>query len=872
MKKILWICCILLCCNIGQATAQNKKARKAKKKDKTEAKKDDEKKDKKDLLKTCVKQDGLFTMYQDTTNGSAYLGIREDQLDKDFIYFSYTENGPIWTFHVRGVFRENKVFTIRKHYDRIEFVTQNTSFYFDEENAISRAADANITEAIMVSTKIEKTDEKEKIYYIKADDLFLSEKIAAIKPTPPSGPNANKAFNLGKMSKDKTKYRAIRNYPENTEIVVDYVYENAMPRVRGGAEITDARYITITYQHTFIEVPKNGYKPRRDDGRVGYFMDKVTDLTSTSSAPYRDVIHRWNLEKKDPDAALSEPIKPITWWIENTTPQDLRPTIKSAVLSWNKAFEKAGFKNAVVVKEQPDDAEWDAGDIRYNVLRWTSSPVVPWGGYGPSFVNPLTGEILGADVMLEYVFVKNNLRSSKLFETAGMGVEAMGEAWLEENELSEGLPTMTACDPHTCTAAHFLQMNNMMGSAYLKTVDSSDEDIANMLKEALHYLLLHEVGHTLGLNHNMKATNLHSPEEAHNKAKTTEMGLYGSVMDYPAINIANDKAKQGQFYTTTPGPYDHWAIEYGYSTGLEDEKKEEARLNKILERSSDPALTFGNDADDMRGPGRAIDPRVMIFDMSNDPIRYTEERIQLVKNMLPKLKDKFTKEGESYQELLFAYYATTGQLWGGYSSVSRFIGGVYVDRSVAGQKGETQPFTPVAYEDQKRAMNLLKENLFSPNAFDEPKEIYNYLQRQRRGFDFFGKNEDPQLYGRFTSFYKGILAHLLHPNVLKRLTDSELYGNQYSVFEMTNDLTAAIFQEDLNTTVNPYRQHLQLDYVKYLLKGVSSKSPYDNVAKSSLLYQIHDIKKMLSNNKGTEATKAHRMHVLHLIDQTLEKK
>jgi len=122
--------------------------------------------------------------------------------------------------------------------------------------------------------------------------------------------------------------------------------------------------------------------------RIGYFTDQVTDLTSPSPTPYRDLIHRWDLVKKDKNAVLSEPVEPIVWWIENTTPRQLRDTIRNAALAWNEAFEAAGFKNALVVKEQPDDADWDAGDIRYNVLRWTSSPNPPFGGYGPSFVNP----------------------------------------------------------------------------------------------------------------------------------------------------------------------------------------------------------------------------------------------------------------------------------------------------------------------------------------------------------------------------------------------------------------------------------------------------------------------------------------------------
>ncbi len=136
------------------------------------------------------------------------------------------------------------------------------------------------------------------------------------------------------------------------------------------------------------------------------------------------MINRWHLVKKDPSAAISEPVEPIVFWIENTTPVEIRETVRDATLAWNEAFEAAGFRNAVVVKVQPDDAKWDAGDIRYNVLRWTSSPQPPFGGYGPSFTNPRTGQILGADIMLEYVYLTNRLSQDKLFSTAALSLES----------------------------------------------------------------------------------------------------------------------------------------------------------------------------------------------------------------------------------------------------------------------------------------------------------------------------------------------------------------------------------------------------------------------------------------------------------------
>src|SRR5690606_11363669 len=174
------------------------------------------------------------------------------------------------------------------------------------------------------------------------------------------------------------------------------------PMNGGGKDITDARYVTVRMQHSFLAVPENSYRPRRDDPRVGYFGAQVDDLTSISATPYRDFISRWNLEKKNPGAKISEPVEPIVFWIENTTPLEYRPIIKAAGEKWNEAFEAAGFRNAVVMKEMPDTATWDPADIAYNVIRWKSSPTPRYGAIGPSFFNPLTGQILGADITVEW--------------------------------------------------------------------------------------------------------------------------------------------------------------------------------------------------------------------------------------------------------------------------------------------------------------------------------------------------------------------------------------------------------------------------------------------------------------------------------------
>ena len=794
--------------------------------------------------------DGFFDVYRDKETGAVYLGVEPGQIDQEFIYFVMTSDGPVEGGHFRGFFRENAVVSLRRHFNRIEFVKENTSFHFDPESPLARAAEANISPAVMVAKDIVAEDESSGRILIEADDIFMSEKLHPVKPLPDPEQDPNTVFSLGDLSDSKNKIYDIRNYPDNTDVFVEYVFDNPAPIVPANEDVTDSRYVSIRIQHSFIKMPDGEYTPRFDDPRLGYFTDRVTDLTDYSHTPFRDVIRRWKLVKEDPTAEVSDPVEPIVWWIENTTPMEFRETIRDAALAWNQSFEKAGFSNAVQVKVQPDDADWDAGDIRYNVLRWTSSPQPPFGGYGPSFANPRTGQIIGADIMLEYSFVRRHLRAIKLMETL-------------ENA---GVPKSDGA--MYCSLGHGLQLNNLFAMQALQATGADPALEKQIIRDTLHYLILHEIGHTLGLNHNMRATQLLSRDEAFDADTVDARGLAGSVMDYPAINFAPPGREQTLFYAVRPGPYDDWVIEFGYSPDLDDADARNAHLS----RSTEPELVFGNDADDMRSPGKAIDPRVNIYDMSSDAIGYALERFALVDDVLAEMRDRYGTDGESFQELHDAYLGLAGEFQRSANTVSRYVGGVMVNRAMVGQPGATTPFVPVSLDEQERAMSVLRDHVFAPDAFRGPDNLYDHLRQQRRGFDFYEVTEDPKLHEIMLAVQGGVLEHLLHPAVQKRITDSRLYGNDYDLPAVMNDLTSAIFSGDLNGNVNTIRQNLQLDYVARLLAMVTgeTKAAYDNVAQSNALANIRSIERMMERNPGTTAeTRAHRQNVLYKIRRGL---
>lgn len=811
-----------------------------------------------DKVKSSKKFDGLFTVYQDTATGSMMLYVKKNQLGKEYIYQSFSLNGPTSLFLHRNMLRTNLAFKMQKTFDKVEFSRLNTNFYYDKENAISKTDGVDVPEAIFLSERV--TGEDENGYLINADGLFLSEKMDPVKPMQSPGAPPGLFFNLGGLNPTKSKYNSVKSYPSNTNIIVDLAYDNPMPFNGGGKDITDARYVRVCMQHSFIEMPENDYRPRRDDPRVGYFTNEVNDQTSMSVTPFKDVIHRWHLKKKDPTATLSEPVEPIVWWIENTTPVEYRATVMEAGNKWNEAFEKAGFKNAVVMKLQPDNADWDAGDIRYNVIKWVSSPYPPYGAIGMHAINPKTGQIIAGDIVIEWASASGTPIMDELYG----GPSANAYERRANNYNISGAE-------HNCSLSAELREQFMSASTALEAADASEPELKEMHKQFLYYLIMHEMGHTLGLNHNMRGSQMLKPAELNNKELTRKIGLMGSVMDYPATNIAADKSKQGDYYTTKAGPYDIWAIEFGYTDCPEATEKDV--LNRILARSTEPGNAFGNDADDMRSPGKAIDPRVNVFDMSGDAIGFAEDQLKLIKNVMGRVKEKYSKEGKSYTELRSRYNILNNQRFNMVSTVSRYIGGVYVDRSFVGQQSSAKPLTPVPVATQKKAMEVLTKYLFAPDAFSGDEQLFSYLQLQRRGFNFFNGTEDPKITGSYTGMQiYGGLSHILHPVTLQRITNTRLYGNQYSVANVMSDLTKGIFNADLTGKVNVYRQYLQTQYVRQIASMISasSMSPYDDVSKAAALYSLKKIKGMLATAVSPdEDTKAHRSNLAFIIDNAL---
>ena len=729
--------------------------------------------------------DGFMKIYTNDDGSNYFLKLDEEDLNSQFLYFSYVMNAPQGSTLTGGLPSDGKVLEFRNFKkENIGLYQINTAYIKgDETNNIAKSSITNITEAFVeVFKPSARTDGS---VLINVNSILLSEKMDSISYVP-SEYKEYVTVNYGRPDESKTFVKNVFNNETNTAFEVTFAFENTMPNTDAFSvsAVTDPRYLSVTGRHIFIKMPDDRFEPRVNDHRIGYFVNKSTDLTSYDNFPNFALINKWRLIKKNPDAEMSEPEEPIVFWVENTTPKEIIPAVVAGIENWNIAFEEAGFINAVVAKIQPEDAEWDAADYDYNVVRWSSEPDGSLLGIGPSVSNPLTGEIISGDVVNKLLAIKLGYNYRKLY------------GYTEDN------------DP---------------------------------LMQYITNLTLHEVGHVLGLRHNFRGSYLYSPTEIHDK-NITGNTLMSSVMDYDPINIAPEGTEQGIYFSTVPGVYDKWAIKFGYTPNLSDEERTE-----LLRQSVKRELTFGTDDDAMSYPGNNIDPRTKRYDMSNDPISYAEDIVKIVDQKINELPEIFSDEEgfNNYTNSFYRLFRTKGRFL---ETVAQQIGGVYINK-IASSQDEFVSLEPVPYKKQKQAFELLKKEVFSNGAMNYDPKILANLVFERDSVSYyasFGDNNDPDFHEIVLASQSNILRNILHPAVMKRLVNSSLYGNQYMPDEVLSDLNSAIFitGEEPDT----FKKNLQSTYVEFLIGGFNEGS-YDEVSKAAIFSALKDVLAYSKKNK-----------------------
>jgi len=533
------------------------------------------------------------------------------------------------------------------------------------------------------------------------------------------------------------------------------------------AAVPDPRSLFVQVHYTLTPLPDKPMQRRKADQRVGYFTSSVADFTDDlARTPRQQFINRWRLEKKDPSAPLSEPVQPIVFWLDPTLPDAYRATITEGVLAWNPAFEAIGFRNAIEVRTPPTDQAFDTLQTGHASIRWMTNAQPAFGAIGPSHVDPRSGEILDAHIALESL--------------SSRAVRAVRSQYLSASSLHLDSPadTVSSHPDDLCLHADTAAEQLTLGLDVLAAQGALAPDSPEVRAFVLAYLkdtTMHEVGHTLGLRHNFRASRWRTAAELDDPVLTRGHGNSASVMDYAPMNLpAPGKAIEqgGAPFQTTLGPYDYWAIAYGYSDLPAEEPQAEQALLAIAERSADPqeaeALAYGTDEDNVLG----VDPQALTFDLGRDPVAFADRRIAIVRDLFQRLDHRVPapRDDANLPRRAVGYglreLSRVGQV------LMRQVGGVVTRRDAPGSRRDA--IDPLPSAMQREALGRLIDHYLAPQSLSLPPGL------QRRLAPDFMELQDASSLGRLApsvaelqlSLQRGVLAPLMSEGLAERLLDN----------------------------------------------------------------------------------------------------
>lgn len=820
-----------------------------------------------EMIKDQVVIEGLFTFYLDTVSNKYLMAIKPEQIGP-FYLMSLGRSAGDGTFYDTGPIGRNFPFYIKQVGKDILFLEKNLRIRAVEDEAAQRSIKKSISDHLYETLPIlSLPQDSTNAVLVDPTSLFVRD-------------IENTSFYLGQRAHmgigfdPKNSYvESVKSFPMNTEIATKLHFRGNQPL--GTAYLQNGQSFYHVYHYSFSALPETDYVPRFSDERVGYFERIYMDYDDMDREnPYVRYITRWNLKKKNPDARVSEPVEPIVFWIENTVPEEYRDAFAEGVEFWNQAFEKLGYRNAIIAKQMPDTATWDPLDVRYNTVRWMISP----SSYaiGPSRSNPFTGQIYDADISVSSEFIRYMFTNAENFLEPLISFD--GQINEEEDMLNQHLEENV--DEHYCTYAKDAAEEGAFNLAYLMASAGDLADKSELTKKYIHEyiveLVCHEVGHTLGFRHNFKASSIYSLEQIQDPEFTKKNGTIGTVMDYAAANIALKGYEQGEFYASTPGPFDHWRVEYGYKDfGATSPLDEVEQLQEIASRSADPLLAYSTDQDVSQ---TSVDPMSNAFDLGNDPLKYCEHKMGLTKELWNNSIQKFEKKGTSFEKLRLVFNYGWRSYLESARFASRYVGGLYHNKSFIGDGENNIPFTPVPASEQKRALNFINKYIFAPDAFDLPDGLLNKLQSLQNST--YSESSYNGVFGyqwhqRVVRVQNLALYYLYNANTIERLMNNdERYDNKadmYSMYDMFNDVRNMIWTEVANQqNVNSYRRQLQLLHLSriisiYLASSMETAFDARSLAANDLDIIKADAEKSLKSSVDG-MTKTHLKEVIRQIE------
>ena len=526
------------------------------------------------------------------------------------------------------------------------------------------------------------------------------------------------------------------------------------------------------------------------------------------------------------------------FWLENSIPHQYRDWIRDGVLMWNPAFERVGIKNAIVVKQQPDDADWDPADIRYNTIRWLVSYDATFA-IGPSHSNPYTGQKFDADIGFTEGVMR--LGARRRYELRVHPVQRLDRMKAPSWTSSQpgGIAGRFICD----YAGGLVERASFAYDVMATRPDWSAEKEEKYVREFAMTIAAHEVGHTLGFRHNFRASTINRMDQLADTDRTHNVGLAASVMDYNPPVIALKGERQGDYFPVVVGSYDHWAVEYAYKPipGAKTPQDELPELRKIGARVAEPLLAYGTD-EDAGMSARALDPRNTRFDFTHDPLEWFSHEFKLTSELWANMEAKLVRSGDSYEVLRRAFGHSWQPYFVGSHLAMKYIGGVYHNRDHAADPSGRPPYTPVPPGEQRKALQFLADEIWAPSVFQVPVSLLTKLQFERfvdfEGRQFHAPRLDYPLHDSVLAVQGEVLNDLYHPVKLSRLVDLELMypdpDDKFTLADMFVGIRDTIWSElDTSSAINGFRRNLQRAHLKQLVQLVlkpKEGTPGDAVA------------------------------------------
>ena len=812
----------------------------------------------KDILKDAKSIPGFFTLHQ--KDEKVWLEILPSQLGKPF-FFSYNVPRSIGE---RGLYGSqmggSKLVEFQKIGNQVQLIAKNTQFFAKEGTPQAQFVAESFSDSLMGSAALVSAPHPEtKSILIEANTLLFSDipgyqtRLEASFRMPFALDTRNTSFANVKSSETLTGLEVKAHFAVS-KLSAPPMVPSQVPTTPPPSTTPDPRSLFVSFYYSFMPLPVP-MAIRMADERVGFFTVARTDYTTDLNVkPKTHLLKRWRLEKKDSGAAVSEPKEPVVYWLDKNIPEKYRASVMQGVLEWNKAFEKAGFKNALVVKQQQATDDFNNMDARHTSIRWFTGADVGFA-IGPSQADPRTGEILDADIGMSDVFARGARRTV---------IEDMLRVRSNDGEICE----------HAQEAAEELNYALDLLEARGLELDSPKADA--LAQAYVKDIIMHEVGHTLGLRHNFRASTVYDLKQLQDPSFTKLNGIASSVMDYNPFNISPKGEIQGEYVMSTLGAYDYWAIEYGYK---QFEAGHEAQgLAQILSKANQRELQFDTDEDAGFGAMGGIDPMVNRFDLGSDPLAYYKRRMQLSRELWERLQNLNLATGESYERLTRSFRSGFSQLARVAPLAAKYIGGVHTRRERAGSNRLL--FEPVSAGLQREALQLMTKDFLGTDSFKFKPEFIARLAVDRLESSSLQGGLQTSVASLVAGVQKGILDQIYSPAVATRLAEVGMKVNDpretLGLSDVYDALQDAIWSEaKTGQETSLIRRNLQREQLRRMTDVlVKPSGPWPADARSILRDNARQLSGLLDKTLAkpglSKTTRAHYADSLDTLNASLK--